>query len=166
MAIQFVSVDINEFRAARRTERVRSPEVRELVQAIGQLKPGQAKAVVIERGESAKTLRSRISYAARAAGVRIRIVVDNDRLMFSLRSAGRVADASGRQDASARKEAVRSKALAIGRRRKEISADDVAASLDPVTLSGVRRPGTMVGAVLRSMDEFERVGHNRFRYKG
>jgi len=166
MPVQFVNAGIEEFRAARRTERVRSPEVRQLIEAIGDLKPGLAKAVVVERGESAKMLRSRISYAARTAGAKVRIVDDGERLMFSLRGGGRSGASVGKQNAAARKAAVRQHALAIGRRRKEIAAEDVVESLDSATLDGVRRPGTMVGAVLRSMDEFERVGHNRFRFKG
>lgn len=166
MPIPFIKTDIEEFRAARRTERVRSPEVRELLKTISELKPGQAKAVVPESGESRKTLRSRISYAARTAGTKVRIVDDGDKLMFGLKSGSRAVTGGSRQGAQARKQAVREQALSIGRRRNEIAAEDVVEALDPSTLEGVRRPGTMVGAVLRSMDEFQRVGHNRFRYTG
>ena len=148
--------------------RQRSPEMQKLIDVISALRPGQAKALVPEGSETVKNLPPRISNAARVAGKKVRIVAEENRILFSLRSGGRSGSTSNRGDAAVRKSKVQAKALELGKRRKtEISAQDVidALAADGVDL-GVARPGTMVGAVLRSMPEFTRTGSNKFHYEG
>ena len=164
--MKIVDANISELKTAPRGRRQRSPEMQELIDAISSLKPGQAKAVVPEGSESVKSLRTRVSYAARAAGKKLRIVADDDKVMFTIRGGAR-AGSTSRAGAAERKAAVQKKALEMGRRRKTaLSAQDV---IDALQAEGVEldvaRPGTMVGAVLRSMPEFERTGHNQFLYK-
>lgn len=148
--------------------RKRSPEMQQLIDVIAALKPGQARALVPEGSETVKNLRPRISNAARVAGKKVRIVAEDNRVLFSLRAGGRSGSTPNRAGAAARKSKVQAKALELGKRRKtDISAQDVidALTADGVDL-GVARPGTMVGAVLRSMSEFTRTGSNKFHYKG
>lgn len=164
-AMRIVDANIADLKTAPRGRRQRSPETQKLIEAIVNLKSGQAKAVVPEGNETVKGLRTRVGYAARAADRKLRIVADENRVMFSLRGGGR-AGSSSRAGAAERKAVVQRKALELGRgRRTAISAQDVidALAADGVELD-VARPGTMVGAVLRSMPEFERTGHNEFQY--
>ena len=53
--------------------------------AIDDLTPGQAKAIVIEGGETGEKLRSRLTYAAKAGGKRLQIAIEEDRVLFALR---------------------------------------------------------------------------------
>jgi hypothetical protein len=164
--MKIVDANISDLKTAPRGRRQRSPETQKLIEAISGLKAGQAKAVVPEGSETIKSLRTRVGYAARAADRKLRIVADDSRVMFSLRGGSRTG-ATSRAGAAERKAAVQKKALEMGRRRKSaLSAQDV---IDALRTEGVEldvaRPGTMVGAVLRSMPEFERTGHNEFTYK-
>ena len=85
--------------------------------------------------------------------------------MFALQKRG----PSGRDPSAAaeRREAVQGKALELaGSGQGEITADDVVEALGQDGLNlNVSRPATMVGAALRAMKEFERVGRNIFRYR-
>lgn len=169
MAIKIVDADISELRKAPRGRRSRSPEMEALVQAIAGLKPGQAKAVIPEGGETIARVRGRVSYAARAADRKVRIVTDASRVMFALRAGSRGGrGTASREGAAERKAIVQRKALELGKRSSNgITASDVISALEADrTDLGVARPGTMVGAVLRSMREFERTGHNQFKYTG
>ena len=164
--MKIVDANIADLKTAPRGRRQRSPETQKLIEAISSLKAGQAKAVVPEGNETVKGLRTRVGYAARAADRKLRIVADENRVMFTLRGGSR-SGATSRAGAAERKAVVQKKALEIGRRRKTaLSAQDV---IDALNAEGVvldvARPGTMVGAVLRSMPEFERTGQNEFTYK-
>ena len=166
MSLKIENASIADLKAARKGRRSRSPETERLVAAISGLIHGSAKAVLPEGSETLPKLRARLSYASRAAGKKIRIVTGDNRLMFSLRAGG--SPSTAREGAAERKVLVQNKALELGKRRKtDISAQDV---IDALSVTGVdlrvARPGTMAGAVLRSMPEFERTGHNRFRYTG
>ena len=167
MAIKIVDANLNDILSTRRAGRARSPETQMLLDSISALRPGQAKAVVPERGESIPAVRSRIAYAARIANVKLRIVTGSDRLMFALRQ-GAASNTANREDAAARRESVQKAALKMGRSRKtRLTAENI---LDGLRKNGIEfdmaRPGTMVGAVLRSMPQFERVGKNQFKYVG
>jgi hypothetical protein len=165
--MKIVDASISDLKAAPRGRRQRSPETQRLVEAILALKSGQAKAVVPENDETVRKLRARISYAARAADRKLRVVADDNKVMFTLRAGGRAKSAS-RDGAGERKAIVQKKAITMGKSRKTaLVAQDIIDALkkDGVDL-GVARPGTMVGAVLRSMTEFERTGHNEFKYLG
>jgi hypothetical protein len=165
--MKVVEARISEMKR-KRFGRKRSPEMQQLIDVIAALKPGQAKALVPEGKETVKNLHQRILNAARIAGKKVRIVAEAQRVLFALRSAGRSGSTPSRSRAAARKSKVQAKVLELGKRGKsDISAQDV---IDALTADGqdlgVARPGTMVGAVLRSMPEFQRIGPNKFRYIG
>ncbi len=165
--MKIVEASLADMKKTPRGRRQRSPETQQLIDTIVGLKSGQVKALVPEGDETVKKLRPRISYAARVAGRKVRIAADEDRVLFTLRSGGRNGS-TNRAGAAARKAKVQAKAIELGKRRKkEIGAQDIIDALnsDGVNL-GVARPGTMVGAVLRSMPEFERTGSNQFKYVG
>ncbi len=82
--MKIVDVDIKELNRASRRFRARSSETNQLVDAISVLKPGQAKAVVVENEGAAKKMRSRLIYAAGIAGKRLQIANVGDRVMFAL----------------------------------------------------------------------------------
>jgi hypothetical protein len=165
MPIKIVDADINRLRTASRSGRSRSQETLRLMRAIDDLRPGRAKALLPEQGESMARLRSRLNYAARASGHKLRVVTDQDRVLFALRGG---AVSRPRAGGAERREAVQKKALALAKGgRGPITAESVlkAMAADGVKFD-VARPATMVGAVLRAMPEFERTGKNQFRYKG
>lgn len=164
--MKLVEATLADMKSTPKGRRQRSPETQKLIDSIAQLKQGQVMALMPEGNETVKKLRPRISYAARVAGRKVRIAADDNKVMFTLRSGARSGSAS-RVGAAARKAKVQTKALELGKRRKtDISAQDVidALNADGANL-GVARPGTMVGAVLRSMPEFERTGSNKFKFK-
>ncbi len=166
MALNIVTADISALRKAAYMGRARSQEMIDLISAIQSLKQNQAKALVREPNETMGTLRSRLGYAARAADVKLRTVSDENRLMFGLKRTGG-GTVQQREGAVERRAAVRECALNLAQSGQSVvSADDVLQALsdDGVTFD-VARPATMVGAVLRSMSEFDRVGKNEFRYK-
>lgn len=165
MPITIVDADYQRLRRAARTGRARSKDVQALMKAIEDLAPGKAKALVAERGETPARLRARLAYAARAAGVKLRVVLSNNRVVFTPR-----AGAAGRSRGGAadRKRVVQQKAIQLGKGgRRSLTAEEILKALsdDGVTFD-VARPATMVGAVLRAMNEFERTGRNAFRYRG
>jgi hypothetical protein len=164
MPITIVDADYQRLRRAARTGRARSKDVQALIKAIEDLAPGKAKALVPERGETAARLRARLAYAARAAGVRLRVVIAENRVVFTPR-----AGAAGRSrgGASDRKRLVQQKAVQLGKGgRRSITAEEILKALhDDGVKFDVARPATMVGAVLRAMKEFERTGRNTFKYR-
>ena len=87
--MNIVDVDITTLRRSARRGRARSPETIALIQAIDDLTPGKAKAIVIEGGETAEKLQSRLAYAAKAAGKRLQIAIEEDRVLFALREDSR-----------------------------------------------------------------------------
>lgn len=166
--MKIVEASLSDMKRTPRGRRQRSPETQTLIDTISELKPGQVRAVVPEGNETIKRLRPRISYAARVAGRKVRIAADDEKVMFTLRSGARTGGSSSRAGAAARKNRVQEKALELGKRRKtNITAQDIIESLQSEGVNlDVARPGTMVGAVLRSMPEFERIGSNEFKYTG
>ncbi|MBM3957808.1 MAG: hypothetical protein FJ313_07140 [Gemmatimonadetes bacterium] len=82
--MRIVDVDIESLNSAARRGRVRSPETQQLVDTIDSLGPGEGKAILLEPGQTAQRARSRLAYAARIAGKRLQIVVQDDRVLFAL----------------------------------------------------------------------------------
>ncbi len=142
----------------KRPGRGRSPEMAQLIDVVQGLRLGDAKGLVAERGEKLTTLRSRLVIASKVTGVKLRTVADGKRVLFTRR--GRGASKAG---AIARRDAIQAKALQLAKKGQTISAEDVVGALatDGNPLD-VARPATAVGAVLRKMDQFKRVGKNRF----
>lgn len=167
MALNIVDADIGVLRRLTRPGRARSAETLKLINAIESLKPGQAKALVLEPGDTIQALRSKLGYAARAAGVKLRTASDGSQLIFALQKKSSSA-VQNREGASERKELVRSGALGLANSgQNEISAEDVLETLpEDDQIFQMSRPATVVGAVLRSMPEFVRVAKNRFQFKG
>ena len=84
--MKIVDVDIRDLDRATRRVRARSEETEQLVDVISNLKSNEAKAIKIDAGETAKKLRSRLSYAARIAGKRLQIGMTDDSVLFALSS--------------------------------------------------------------------------------
>ena len=82
--MKIVDVDIRELQSASNRGRRRSSETQELIDAIGNLGTGQAKAVIVSNGDDPRKLRSRLNYAARIAGKRLQIVEKEDRVLFTV----------------------------------------------------------------------------------
>ena len=166
MALNIVDADINALRKLTRPGRARSEETLKLISAIESLKPDKAKALVVEPGDTIPALRSKLGYAARAAGVKLRTASDGAKLIFALQKKSSTT-VQNREGASERKELVRSGALElVNSGKQEISAEDVLEVLpQDDQIFSMARPATVVGAVLRSMPEFARVAKNRFQIK-
>ena len=166
LALNIVDADISALRKLTGPGRARSAETLKLISAIESLKPGQAKALVLEAGDTIPALRSKLGYAARAAGVKLRTASDGTRLIFALQKKTS-STAQNREGADERKELVRSGALGLANSgKREISAEDVLGVLPKGDqIFNMARPATVVGAVLRSMPEFVRVAKNRFQFK-
>ena len=165
MALNIVDADINALRKLTRPGRARSEETLELISAIQSLKPDKAKALVIEAGDTIPGLRSKLGYAARAAGVKLRTASDGSQLIFALQKKG-AAPVQNREGAEERRELVRSNAMQLAEAGKAgIRAEDVLEVLpEDDQVFQMARPATVVGAVLRSMPEFTRVDKNLFRF--
>jgi len=84
-----VDANIDDLKNAARRGRVRSPETQQLIDAIDALTPGIAKAIVLQPGDTGPRIRSRLTYAARVAGKRLQIVLQEDRVLFALSSRAR-----------------------------------------------------------------------------
>ena len=82
--MKIVNVDIRDLSKATRRVRARSEVTEQLVEVIGNLKSNEAKAIVLGAGDTARKLRSRLSYAARIAGKRLQIGITEDRVLFAL----------------------------------------------------------------------------------
>ena len=82
--MKIIDVDIRDLSKATRRVRARSEVTEQLVEAISNLKANDAKAIVLDAGDTARTLRSRLSYAARIAGKRLQIAIAEDRVIFAL----------------------------------------------------------------------------------
>ena len=167
LTLNIVDADIGELRKLIHSGRARSAETLKLINAIESLKPGQAKALLFEPGDTVSALRSKLGYAARAAGVKLRTASDGSRLIFALQN--KSSSAVQNQDgASERKELVRSCALELANSGQHVlSAEDVLGALPKdAQIFQMPRPATVVGAILRSMPEFVRVAKNRFQFEG
>ena len=166
MPVMIVDVDISTVRSAARAGRSRSPETKQLIDAIESLAPTEAKAILLDPGETIPKIRAKLAYAARITGRRLRVATDGKRVLFALRGDGR--PRGGRVGTGHRRELILAKALELARAgRGELTAEDVLSALDAdgVTFD-VARPATMAGAVLRAAPEFERTGRNVFRFRG
>ena len=166
MPLTIIDTDIRALRNTSRRGRTRSPETKRLIQALEDLAPGKAKAILLDPGETIPKVRSRLAYAARIAGKKIRVAADDKRVVFALRGDGQ--PRRGRAGIARRRAAILAKALELaGAGRTELTADDVLSALDTDGVAfDVSRPATMVGAVLRGSPEFERTGRNVFRFRG
>ncbi len=82
--MRIVDVDIEALNSATRRGRARSPETQQLIDTIESMKPGTAKAIMLEAGLTGPKVRSRLTYAARIAGKRLQVVVQEDRVLFAL----------------------------------------------------------------------------------
>lgn len=82
--MKIVDIELSEMDAASRKGRVRSDETQKLVNVISDLDRKTAKAVIIDKGVTATKIRSRLTYAAKLAGRRLKIAVREDRVMFAI----------------------------------------------------------------------------------
>ncbi len=89
--MKIVDVPIGQFRGAIRSRggRSRSAETVQLIEAIQSLESGKARAIVPEPGQDLSKARAKLMYAAKLAGVRLRVVVADDRVLFT-RGPGRL----------------------------------------------------------------------------
>jgi hypothetical protein len=82
--VKIVDVDIKELNNVSRRGRARSSETQQVIAAIEGLKPGEAKAIMLARGDSGPKMRSRLTYASRIAGKRLQVAIEEDRVLFAL----------------------------------------------------------------------------------
>ena len=89
--MKIVDVPIGQFRRVigSRRGRRRSTETVQLIEVIQSLESGKAKAIVPDRGQNLAKVRAKLMYAAKLAGVRLRVVVADDRVLFT-RGPGRL----------------------------------------------------------------------------
>ena len=166
MPLKIVDADIKVLRNTARKGRARSPEILQLVGVLEALKYGQAKALVPEGKETTATLRVRLSTASKAAGVKVRTAIIDGKVVFALkarRGAGR-----NKGEAANRKKLIQDAAVKLAKGgRKAVSVEDILAAIKKAGAElNVARPATAVGAVLRRMPSFKRVGKNKFEYRG
>lgn len=82
--MNIVDIDVKEMNAASKRGRARSAETQQLIDVITSLDRKSGKAVIIEKGVTAEKIRSRLTYAAKLAGRRLKIAVRDDRVMFAI----------------------------------------------------------------------------------
>jgi hypothetical protein len=82
--VKIIDIDIKEMSTATRRGRARSAETQKLINVITSLDRNTGKAVIIEKGGSTAKIRSRLTYAAKLAGKRLKIAVRDDRVMFTI----------------------------------------------------------------------------------
>ena len=180
MPIEIVEVDLDEMRRTALLSRAKSPQVRAIYEAMFSLKPGEAKAVIAEPGEEISQIRNMITQCANRANMDLQIVVDRvaGRVLFTLKPSQSSGDPSSAGVSSTRtpeeqaaqqdrRERIREAALAVGKERPQISAQEV---VDYLRNNGseldLPRPTTAVSAVMRNMPEFEHIDRSRFSYRG
>ena len=81
--MRIIDADINALKRTRARGRVRSPETRQLIEAIDDLGPGKAKAIMLEPGQDAAKVRARLMYASKIAGKKLSVVLQEDRVLFA-----------------------------------------------------------------------------------
>ena len=180
MPIEIVEVDPDEMRRTALLSRAKSPQVRAIYEAMFSLRPGEAKAAVAEPGEEISQIRNMITQCATRANMDLQVVVDRvgGRVLFTLKPSNASADPSSSVVPSTRtpeeqaaqqdrRERIREAALAVGKERPQISAQEV---VDYMRDSGneldLPRPTTAVSAVMRNMPEFEHIDRSRFSFRG
>ena len=182
MPIEIVEVDLADMRRIALVSRAKSPQVRAIYEAMFSLQPGEAKAVVLEPGEELSQVRNLINQCATRANMDLEIVVDRvaGRVLFThkpgqsdkrpIPAASGISLSRSPEEQAAmleRRDKIREAAAALGRERPQISAQEVVDYLrDQGTVLDMSRPTTAVSAVMRNMQEFERVGQSRFSYMG
>lgn len=180
MPIEIVEVDLDEMRRTALLSRAKSPQVRAIYEAMFSLKPGEAKAAIAEPGEEISQIRNMITQCASRANMDLQIVVDRvgGRVLFTLKPSQSSADPSSSVATSTRtpeeqaaqqdrRERIREAALAVGKERPQISAQEVVDYLrDTGNQLDLPRPTTAVSAVMRNMPEFEHIDRSRFSYRG
>ena len=82
--MKIIDIELSEMNSASRRGRVRSDETQKLVKLISDLDRKTAKAAIIDEGVTATKIRSRLTYAAKLAGKRLKIAVREDRVMFAI----------------------------------------------------------------------------------
>ena len=179
MPIEIVEVDLDEMRRTALLTRAKSPQVRAIYQAMFSLRPGEAKAVVAEPGEEISQIRNMITQCANRANMDLQIVVDRvgGRVLFTLKPGNSSADPSSLSPSSRtpeeqaaqqdRRERIREAALAVGKERPQVSAQEVVDYMrDTGDELDLPRPTTAVSAVMRNMPEFEHIDRSRFSFRG
>ncbi len=180
MPIEIIEVDIDEMHRTALLSRAKSPKVRALYEAMFSLKPGDAKAVIVEPGEELSQIRSMVTQCAARANLDLEIVVDRvaGRILFTHKPADSddgsplsmsLGSRSPEEQATRidRRDRIRDAALALGREQPQISAQEVVDYLrDQGEELDLPRPTTAVSAVMRHMPEFEHVDRSRFTYRG
>ena len=81
--MKITDATLAELKSAGRRGRTRSPETLELIETIESLKTGEAKAVVVEKGESAAKVRAKLMYVAKSINVKLQVAIKDDRVMFA-----------------------------------------------------------------------------------
>ena len=81
--MRIVNAELSDLKSASRRGRTRSPDTLQLIEAIDSLETGKAKAIVVEPGQTAAKVRTRLMYAAKATGTRLQVAVKDDRVMFA-----------------------------------------------------------------------------------
>lgn len=178
MSIEIVEVDPNEMKRASLMNRAKNDNVRAMYQALFELKPGQAKAIVAEPGDDLGRIRTALQHCAARSGHGLRIVLDRmaGRVLFTLAEAdsrpSRSVSTSSRThqdaaEAARRRQLIRDAALDLIGKNPVLNAQDVVDVLMARgAVGGMARPGTAVSAVMRNMPEFERIGKSQFRFVG
>ncbi|MDP6668077.1 MAG: hypothetical protein QF357_11900 [Dehalococcoidia bacterium] len=82
--MKIIDIDIKQMDTASKRGRARSDETQQLIDTITNLDRKTAKAVIIEKGDTAVKIRSRLSYAAKLAGKRLKIAIADDRVIFTI----------------------------------------------------------------------------------
>ena len=84
--MNIIDIPVGQFRRAlsSRGSRRRSPETVQLIEAIQSLESGTAKAIVPDPGQDLAKARAKLMYAAKIAGVRLRVVVTEDQVLFTM----------------------------------------------------------------------------------
>ena len=81
--MNIVDIPITQLRRAYRHGRVRSPDTVQLTEAIESLGPNQAKAIIVEPGQDPAKVRAKLMYAAKIVERGLRVVVEQDRVLFA-----------------------------------------------------------------------------------
>lgn len=182
MPLEITRVDPDEMRKTALLNRAKSDTIRAIYNALFELRPGDAKALIAEAGDDVAKLRGQLQLCAKRTGHDLRIVLDRagGRVLFTMKDVGMGAPSSvGRssegpshsaqrqEELLMRRDTIRDAALALARENPVVSAQEI---VDRLSRQGfmmdTARPGTAVSAVVRNMDEFERVGQSQFRYTG
>jgi ribosomal protein L30E len=83
LSLNIVEADIKDLKKSRSRGRVRSEETKALIAAIDSLTSGKAKAIKLEAGQDPAKMRAKLAYAAKVAGKKLKIVVEQDRILFA-----------------------------------------------------------------------------------